>query len=137
MELKLKDYFVDKINYNFIYDGEKLTDSIFDLGINCKIYIVGKTNTIILVYNCSIKNNDNFFKLNFEMKFIYEYKIPEGKKLEDYDFESPIVFTSYPYLRSFTSTLTANLNSTTPIIMPIINIAKFLNNNNSIEIINI
>lgn len=132
MYLTLKEYFVEEIDYKFNYVNGIERETNYNTKINSKVYIAKEVKKILLIFDCKI--NNYFLNLNIKIKFVFEYKTPEGKDLEDYNYKSPLIFIGFPILRSFIATLTTNLNTVNPIILPVINIERYLMEYNNISI---
>ncbi|PTJ13855.1 preprotein translocase subunit SecB [Staphylococcus succinus] len=96
-----------------------------------------------IILDCDIGDESETcpFQINIKMKAYFDLEF-DNESQKDYDEIKRLLSINaiailYPYIRSIVTDLTSRANTFEPFIMPVINIAKHMNDNNKIEFLDI
>ena len=146
--ISFEDYAIDNVSFltNTMFEGAddlgKLhTEVSFsaEIGIsyeNARSYVIIKTQ----IGNCKSEIDSTEvkhvpFQLEVDIRGIYSLNFSDFKSVDNLKdvLSTNAIAILYPYLRSFVSTLTAQVNSFPAYVLPVVNFAETLRENNLVE----
>lgn len=131
--LRFENYIVKNVVYEYNVDCEEDDDGVqidFDIDTHFEISPEGKEMLVFLkliVFDNPVENN---YPFKLELEIVGQFSIGLGEENDIRVFKTNALAILFPYARALVSSYTANSN-VTPLILPTININKFLAEKNS------
>ncbi|MDW4410443.1 preprotein translocase subunit SecB [Staphylococcus cohnii] len=137
------NYNVSEMSYkeNKNLNMEKTEQFNVENDFSAKVAFTDEKAYIILDCNIGDESEDCPFIINLKMKAYFDLEF-DSEKQDDRDEIKRLLSVNaiailYPYIRSIVTDLTSKSNTFEPFIMPVVNIAKHMNDNNKIEFLDI
>lgn len=132
-----EDYFIEEVSYKKNHSFENSGSVDLNTNFNCNISVkdnsVAEVNLVANIGDLAVVNSPFEIKVSIVGKFIYNEDQSNGLSFEKYLSENAIAIL-FPYLRNAISDVSAKSNEFPTLILPVINVAKLLENNKSITI---
>lgn len=138
-EIKFKDYYVEKFEYNENENYIEQSSSSLEVETSPSVDIVFKEDFILIVFEDKIGNVENEncpFTVNIKLKAFFEYKVEKNeqdKELLNTLISQNAIAIVYPYIRSLVADITQRSNRFPSFILPTINVAKLMKDNDAIK----
>lgn len=135
--ISFEDYYIKEISFkrNDSYQGNERVE--LDTDFNCVINIVDATNAEVVLNSKigdSSKINSPFEVIgNIAGHFSYNHEESNGIAFERFLSENAVAIL-FPYLRNLISEVSLKSNEFPPLILPVINVVKLLEDTNAIRV---
>ncbi|EHQ8839927.1 protein-export chaperone SecB [Enterococcus faecalis] len=138
-KIQFKDYYVEKLEYNENENYNENLSNTFEVETSPHVDIIFKENFILIVFEDNIgtiENENCPFTVNIKLNAFFEYSVEQNendKKILNNLVSQNALAIIYPYIRSLVADITQRSNRFPSFILPTINIAKLIEDNDAIN----